>query len=274
MRHKKFLVSVGYVAFTLMCLLCSFYFTFPADAAAARVAQELQRSTHGVWTMTYADASPWRLSGLALEQVKFKRHVPANEPLVVSLDALRARVRLSSLMLARVSVRAQVDNLGGRLDVQYTPKKNDAFAMHLEADDFDLAQPPALTNLAGMPVAGRATGSVELNWDNDVHQANGNVDLKLARLQVGPANISGFSLPSIDLGEVNIAAEMHDAKFKMTQLKQKGGSVSFFGRAASQVKTPMQSSTLDACVWFRADPKFLESNPKVRDALTLAEVRL
>ncbi len=274
MRSKKILVTVGYIAFTLMCLFCSFYLTFPAEAAGGRIAQELQRSTRGAWTMTYDDVSAWRLSGLAFEKVRFKRNIPANEPLTVSLDVVRARLRLMPLLLARASVRAQIYNAGGSLDVQFTPKKNEAFTAHVDAEDFDLAQPPALGNLAGMPVAGKATGSADINWESDLHQAAGNVDLKIAGLMVGPGSVSGFTLPGVDLGELNLGAEIRDAKFKMTQFKQKGGSVSFFGHAASQLKNPMMTSSLDACVRFRADPKFLQSNPKVRDALTLAEVRL
>ena len=274
MRSKKILVTVGYIGFTLVCLFCSFYLTFPAEAAAGRIAQELQRSTHGVWSMTYDDVSAWRFSGLAFAKVRFKRSSPANEPMTVSLDAVRARVRLVPLLLARTSVRAQIENLGGSLDVLFTPKKNDAFSAHMEVDNFDLAQPPALGNLAGMPVGGKASGVADINWESDLHQAAGNVDLKVVKLKVGPGSVSGFTLPGVDLGDLNIVAEIHDAKFKVTQFKQKGGSVSFSGRAASQLKNPMLTSSLDACVWFRADPKFLQSNPKVRDALTLAEVRL
>ena len=200
MRSKKILVTVGYLAFTIVCLFCSFYLTFPADAAAGRIAQELQRSTHGVWTMTYEDVSAWRLSGLAFEKVKFKRNTPANEPMLVSLDAVRARLRLAPLLLARTSVRAQILNQGGSLDVMFTPKKNDAFSAHAEAENFDLAQPPALSNIAGLPVAGKATGTVDINWESDLHQAAGNVDMKIAGLSVGPGAVSGFTLPAVDLG--------------------------------------------------------------------------
>jgi hypothetical protein len=76
------------------------------------------------------------------------------------------------------------------------------------------------------------------------------------------------------VGQLTLAAEIKEGKFKVTQFKQMGGNVSLQANASATVRNPVDASVMDVCCKVRADPLFLSHNPKIKTALQLAEVQL
>ena len=274
MPHKKTLVTVGYVLFGLASLLFSFYLTFPADALAQRLTHEIQAKTHGAWSMKYDRASMYHLSGIALEDVTLQRNVPAGEPLTLRFDALRGRLRFLPLLLLQVSIDAEAALGDGVLSGRVTPHTADAMSLRLEADHVELNTPPLLGKLIGLPLGGVVTGSIDADWERDLQRATAHGAISWGNAKVGPGNVVGFSLPNVEVGQIDMALELKDAKLRFTSFKQKGGNVSLQASGHVLLKTPLEQSGAETCFAFRADPNFLNNNPKIRVALQLAEVQL
>jgi type II secretion system protein N len=270
---KRLLTLAGYAAFAGVSLLLSFYFTFPAAALGQRIAHELERSTHGVWHVTFNDVSTYRFTGIEAQGVTLQRTLPGTEPLTLQLDALRARLRVLPLLLLRTSVDAGVTLGEGTLDARLTPRGAAADA-HLDADNVSLTIPPILAKLTGVPVGGTVVGQLDLTWDNDPQKTQGTASFTLDKLSVGPGKIAGFSVPLVDLGTVELGVDVQNGKLNVTTFRQRGGSLSLQASGTMQLVNPPPQSALDVCVAFRAEPAFLGANPTMRSALSLAEVQL
>ena len=280
MQRQKLLRWAGYGAFALFSLFISFYLTFPAEAVAARLAQEVQKQSRGQWTLTYKDASSYHLSGLSLEGVALQEAGAPGEAMRVTLDAVRGRLRLAPLFLARLSVDAEVLNGDGSLAVRWTPRSSaggsgpPAMDVRLEADDFDFASAPFLAKMAGLPLGGKMNGSLDASWENDVRKSTGSLELNIEAANLGPGAVQGLTLPNVSLGSLVLAAEAKDGKFKITSFKQQGGNVNLRASGNLQLRQPLTASGVEACVQFKADPAFLNSNPKLKSIVQLAEVQL
>lgn len=274
MSRVKILQTVGYVAFGAFALFVSFYLTFPAEAVGQRIANEVQRQTRGVWNVTFGAMSMYHLSGLEAENVIIRKNVPNSAPIDIPLSAARIRLRLLPLLLARFSVDAEVDLGDGTLGVRFTPRGNDAFDAHVSARDVDLATAPLLSKLIDVPFGGKISGDADTNWDADLKKSTGTASFSFVESSVGPATVQGFSIPKVDLGQLDLDLDLKDSKLKVTSFKQKGGKVALQLMGSAQLKQPLPTSSLDTCAALRADPAFLTENPKIRSALQLAEMQL
>ena len=123
MPRANILRVAGYTVFVFMAMLFSFYLTFPADALAARVAHEIQKATHGVWTVTFGEVGMYRFSGLSADDVVLRKAAPGDAPLEIRLTSISARVRLLPLLMFRQSIDARVELGAGLIDMRLTPAK-------------------------------------------------------------------------------------------------------------------------------------------------------
>ncbi len=276
MKRKKPLFMLGYIAFTVSAFLCCFYWTFPADALAQRLVFELQRRSGGAWRAEYKDASTFRLSGLQFENVKIKYtdlREPLASPQIVAMDALRARVRILPLMLRRWSLQTQVRLHEGLLAATFTAHGSSR-EVEAEADQIDFNQPPLLATLLGIPVGGKLNGTLEAAWDVEAKQANGEFEMVIDTGSVGPGSVAGFTLPRVGLGQVTATGTLKDGQFRLEQFKQKGGNLSLQAKGHGTLHQQIARSQLDMCLRVRADASFLDSNPKIKGVLQLAEVQM
>jgi type II secretion system protein N len=279
--QKKRLIAVGlYTVFGAFCLLVSLYWTFPATALGQRLSHEIARQTQGAWHVTFGRVSTYRLSGILAEDITLKRDIPVDSPLSLQLEAVHARLRLTPLLLARTSFDIGMPwGQNGALGVRLMPHSSTASTLPAGAaegyfDTVDLATPPILAKLAGLPFGGVVDGDYAVDSDGNVRKVVGNATLRIARLSVGPGSVAGFTLPQVDLGTVEMTWEVKDGRAKLTNFKQTGGSLALKVQATIDLAAPLAASRGDFCVQFRAEPAFLNANPKMRTVLQLAEVQL
>ena len=276
-RPKKFVAAAGYFAFTVLSLLVSLYLTFPADALGQRLSHELQRQTHGQWLMTYSEASTYRLTGVQLENFKLTQHPPVTHEsdapaLHLEFDQLHARLRLTPLLLLRLSADVGVYTHGGSLSARITPRKQVTDVL-ISADKFDLGFPPLAGQFIGIPVGGQLSGHIDAALFDDFHRTTVTADLTYDRGGIGPGAIAGFTLPHIELGQIILAAELKDTKAHLTNFKQQGGNIALNIKGNTTLRQPLETSLLDLCLTLRADPTFLDNNPTIKTALQIAEVQ-
>lgn len=281
MKKKRLIALSLYALFGVVCLLLSLYFTFPTSALSQRLSHEIARNTRGAWHVTFDDVSTYRLSGVIATGITAKRDIPIDSPMTLQLQGLHARLRLTPLLLGRTSFDVGAPWGKGYMSLRVTPRTPPQGTSALPAgsiegsfDDVDLGQPPMLQKLLGLPFGGLITGEYNAESDGTVRKAEGAANIAVGHFSLGPGAIAGFSLPQIDLGNLEMTWDVKDGRARLTGFKQEGGSVTLKVMASVDLASPLAASRMDLCVQFRAEPAFLNANPKMRTVLQLAEVQL
>jgi type II secretion system protein N len=274
MRSRKFVMVLSYTAFAVAALLVGLYLTFPAEAVGQRIAHEINKRSLGKFVVSFDDVSPYRLSGIAASGVKVRVEQPGAQPLEIKLDAVRVRLRLLPLLLLRASFNAVIKLGAGDIDAVVTPRRDGELDAAVDLEKVNLASPPLLPLFVGVPIGGVINGHLETSWKTDSKKSTGKAHLALGGGTVGPGGIQGISIPGVDLGQVELELALDDGRLRVASFKQDGGALQAKVSGSSLVRADIGASTLDACIEFKADPAFLDKNPKMKTVLQLAEVQL
>lgn len=274
LRRSLAMQRLGYGLFACFALLVSLYWTFPADALAQRLAREVQRSSLGTWSLTFVEASTYGLTGLRLEQVVLTRSQSGTESAQLHINRAQVRLRLLPLLLAQLSADFSAYLGDGLLTVRLTPLGSVGLDLNVQLTAIDLAAPPLLATLLGLPIGGLVDGHMELHWPSDLKLASGELALTGRTISAGPETVQGFSVPLLNLGDLNLNLSLKDGRAQVANFSQQGGNISLQMSASSQLRLPLPLSPMDACLQFRVDQGFLNSNPKMRSVMQLAELQL
>ena len=189
-RRKLALMITGYTLFFGMCFVLSAYYVFPyervRDLLVRRVAAQPALPGQQPAKLTIAELGPHWLSGIALEGVEYERKPEtAGDPVVkLSIDELTARLALSSLWPddeLTVDIGASVGD--GTLDGEYVLVGEEPRSLKAELDEFDLGR-LGLGSFLGIPVRGKATGSIELGPIDTPTTMQGSIELHIDGLVV------------------------------------------------------------------------------------------
>jgi len=272
LKHKT-VRRIAYALFGLAALAACLYWTFPAQAVGQRLAYEIHRRSQGHWTASFDDVSPYRLTGLMARGVHLKHNIGDTNPEEFYADAVKARLRILPLFLLRVSFKVQVDLGKGSL---YAKVRNasDRFELAVELEDLDLASPPNLPKWLGLPLGGKLDGEIDATVAKDPKATTGTIALSLTNGQFGPGTVSGFTLPRVSLGRVNLKLDMAAGRFQVASFEQQGGDIKMRLTGSGQARMDLGTSSLDLCAAARVEPAFLEQNANLKAALQLAEVRI
>jgi type II secretion system protein N len=276
MRRLQILRIVGYVAYSLAAFAVFLYFTFPAQVVGDRISHEVAAASGGAWSVSFEDMSLYRLTGLAGSGVRVRNRGQGGAELDVTLDELRLRVQILPLFLLRTSLSLNVVLGDGELDAQVQPEiKGGKMDLELRVRGLRLDSPPLLQALTGVAVGGELEGTLAGHWDGDPARSSGGAAITLRQAKVGPSTVSGFSIPAIDLGQLELSLDLgQGGRLGVASFKQQGGDVSAKISGHGTLRRRAMGSALDLCLQFKADEGFLNKNPKLRTALQLAEVRL
>ncbi len=286
MRGKKALITAGYIAFGVIALFLGIYLTFPADAVGQRLTHEVQKSTQGKLMLSFEDVSLYRLSGIEAEGVRVKIAQDGSSPLEFQLDELRARLRLLPLLWLSLSVDAEVEVGDGVLAARLTPGTEGGFSTDLELEELSLTSPPVLPGLVGVPLGGKISGEVHGDWsEKDSKATTGAANLKLEGMSFGPGTLRlpmpgmsekmDFTLPTaIELGTLTLDAPIEQGKLTIKSFNQTGGDLAIKLSGNLSLRPQLSASGIDVCLMVKPEQAFLTKNPKIRDALALAEVQL
>jgi type II secretion system protein N len=273
LSSRKLAAGIGYVAFAVASLLVGLYFTFPAEAVGQRLAHEVRTSSGGQYTITFKELAPYRLSGFAAESVRLRTAKPGEAPVEIELDALKVRLRLLPLLLARLSAAASIELGKGSLDAVVTKRATDAYDADLSIDELNLASPPLLPRLAGITFAGIINGSATAALRPDPKASTGKASFKLANVSIGPGTVQGLTLPLIELGTLTPELVIDGGRARVASFKQEGGQVQLKVSGQATLREKLEQSVLDLCVQVRPDPAFIKRNPTLEPLTQLAEVR-
>lgn len=271
--YRKFGTTIAYVAFGFVALLVSFYLTFPAEAVGQRIAHEVQRSSHGKVSFSFANASLYRFSGVALSNVKVTVLQDGKDPLSLDFDEVAARVKILPLLLFRTAFHAKVELGDGVIQGDFT-KHGQTVDADLDIDDLDFSTPPMLPKLLGMPLGGKLDASGRISLGEQPNTANGNLTIDWRGGSFGPAPIMGFSVPQVLIGNLKAVLDLKDGKAKVTTFENNGGNLALNLGGDFTLKQQFDASTLDLCAHIKVtDAEWLARNDKIKSVLQLAEIR-
>lgn len=277
-QNRRVWVPAGYISFTLVCLAISLYWTFPVEALGQRISHDIVQATGGIWHVGMRDVETYRVSGLRARGVSIRRE-GGGDPIVLTVDEARVRVRLLSLFLLRLSIDLYLPSPDGLLHLNLSPRGSffslsqaRALAFSFRAQGWSLRAPDVLGKLFGLPIAGILDGELEGEVENEVTNLKGNGDFSLANFSVGPGAVNGLTLPTIDFGKLHTTFDVAQGKFKVSEFTQQGGNLRVRLGAQAQLLAPLASSQLDVCLQVKPEADFLAKSEKMRMLQQIAEI--
>lgn len=275
---KRLLRVAGYGLFSLLALLVGVYLTFPGDAVGQRLAHELRERTGGQVTATFGSVSLYRLTGIEAENVRLLVGL-TDPPTPVNLDAVRGRLQILPLCWLALSFSAGVELRDGSVAADVTPDDDGVLAAEVEIDSLNLATPPLLSSVLGLPVTGVVDGHADFQWSQDPRRSKGEATMSLQQLTVGPGDlVKGFSLPNqINFGQLEMDLTLDGGQVDVRRFAQSNGGKKpdIEIRQASietNLRRTLSTTSYDACIALKLDEAFLEKNKKFEAVMDLATI--
>lgn len=291
---RRWLTYLGYAAFFGLCLLVSAYLTFPMQAIKPRVVQLLEEAVqhmgpapgrYGVPAEVQVDKLRMhRLSGIEIERLSVRLASADPDPAPTwDIDRARVRLHLLPLLLGRWVIGFDVDAYDGSIvgEALLVNRRGDGDGesdkrgsadkrlaqIEAEADGLQLGKIQALVGLVGVPVSGEAAATVDLKLGKSPKEHVGTIAVRGQGLSLGPGErtIPGFgalSLPTIDMGQLVIDADVADGKAKVKPAKLDGKDLKAAANLNVTLRQPVGRSTTTGALEFKMDEAFLAANTK------------
>jgi type II secretion system protein N len=259
-------IGVLYALFFAVAFMFSAYLTFPYERLRDFILTKIEAASKGKPDAVQVDIgelSPSFLTGVVLHDVEVRKGTPpeaatsgaaageAPEPSALRFDEVAARVSLWSLLMRspKVSFKAKVGE--GELDGSFE-QDGDAHEVEAELDAVDVAK-LGLGSYLGVPLKGRATGTLELALPAEANKARGDLQLKIAGLRIGdgktkvslPPMKSGMTLEEIDAGSLDLAIKAANGSADIERFATDGKDLKIRGEGQIRLATPLRRSRPD-----------------------------
>jgi type II secretion system protein N len=282
-RRQQILLWAGYVAFFVFCFLMFAYLTFPyerlRDIIIDRVSSAPDES--GPKTAIQIDElSPHWFTGVQLEGVTVTRTPDAtSDPTVISISEVTLRAAPLSYLLGKIAVSFGAETGEGSLEGTYeSDKEGKAKHVVAELDALDLGQ-LGVGSFLGMPLAGVATGTVDLDLPEDVNTSAGDVDLEISGLTLGdgknkmkvPGMAGGLTLDAIDAGTLKMKMAIKEGVATIETFEAKGKDLQLEGSGSLRLATPFDRSRADLTLGFKVEDSYRNKSEKTKIALELMQ---
>ena len=274
MRNKRMWILIGYGLFAWVMFGLFLYFTFPIHVLTQRAMYEVMKHSHGSVRVSFKDASMYRFTGVKLSDVTLHQDRPGQEPLDLEVDSIAARLQVLPLLRLKMAASLALELGRGVVHGEFLRVGPHAWQAGLEVEKVSLLSPPILSQWAGFPVRGTVTGTIDLDMPDALNKAKGQASLILSEAGIGPGSVSGFTVPSIALGNLDMNVELREGTMRIMSFKQEGGDLNTRLQGLSRLQEPLSASVLDACLQLRAEEALLTRNPTIKAALELAALRL
>ncbi|MBN1336866.1 MAG: type II secretion system protein GspN [Deltaproteobacteria bacterium] len=224
-------------AWSVAVFLVGLHLFFPSEAALERIRWEVDQRSGGEWALEAAEASPWRLVGLSLSDVRILsiekkrasrrsriRTEEEEEPPeatakpILSLDRLAARLRISSLLRRTPDIGFAADLYGGEVS-GHARVSQDRTVLAFEVDDVDLARVPIGGKTWTVDAEGEVKMEVDLDLDpKDTRASEGSLKLWVNDLAIRSGNVAGMNLPeNTTFTRASLAVDLKNGKGSVTE---------------------------------------------------------
>ena len=252
-----------YPVFALFCLALFLFVLFPFESLKSRVAAELEQGLGGQYTVSIAKVGPAPLTGVSLKNVKIQPRKPGPE---IELDRMRLKVSLLPLLWGSREIDLRVKKgkgvLSGRLLL-----KSEETRLDLEFDELDLSL-GRLALPAGIPVAGRAHGRIELQmFPADPLRNSGRVDCEIEELRIEEGgNLMGFPMPGVTLAGAGkspsrVEIDVVRGNWEVRKIDLMGGEIEFAATGKVYAARKAENYRMNLKGSFQASPAAEEKLP-------------
>ncbi|HET6333867.1 MAG TPA: type II secretion system protein GspN [Polyangiales bacterium] len=251
-------IGVLYVVFFVVAFMLAAYLTFPYDRLRGYILDKIEASTKGrpdAFHVELGELSPSLLTGVVLTDVDVRRRAADSaseaEQTTLHFDEVTARVSLWSLLMRAPKVNFTAKVGEGELEGSYK-QDGDAQEIESEIDSLDVGK-LGLGTFIGVPLKGRATGTLQLSMPAEAQKTTGDVELKISGLRIGdgkaklvmPGLRSGMTLEEVDAGSLDLAIKAANGSAELVRFATDGKDLKIHGDGSIRLANPMRRSRPD-----------------------------
>ncbi len=249
-RYGKWVLYPLFYLFTFVLFL---RLVFPYDRLRDRIVygfnsqqrpgpaqQQLQiDEVHGYWLTGV------RITGIRLFSAPTE---PGKPPSELKVDEARLKLGILAAMFGRTSASFQVDAMGGEIDGSYDESAKER-AVEVELDNVELKNLDSLTQMIGLPVEGRAHGTISLTMpEGKASKGSGTVNVEIADTAIGDGKAklkNALDWPKLAVGQLTFTAEAKEGVLKVTKFSAGGKDLELQGDGKVQMRDLSTESGLD-----------------------------
>jgi type II secretion system protein N len=279
-RAKKILLyAVAAPLFFVLSLTCGAYYTFPYDHLRDYIVQEAERD--GAMQLEIAEISPSWLTGVELEGVRFAQvpDDPGARPTPLALRTAEARVSMLSLLGGEVDVDYETEIEGGGTiegNVAFSDTKT---AVSAELDGVDLRRIGPLRDAIGLPIAGRASGTLELVAAQEAAQNQLDARITIRNVSIADGQTpfvmeglgTGLTLERMNLGTLTIQMSTERGSGSIERLRADGEHAQLWGTGTIRPGFPLRMSSIDMLVRIKFKDAYRESSSRMGALMMLLD---
>jgi type II secretion system protein N len=254
-RLKESLVfGAFYAGFFVLIFLFSAYLTFPYDRLRDLIVASASTSGAGASrSLQIGDLRPIGLSGVRLKDVELVQEATAaaDPPSVLRVSELSLQVSPWALLFGEKKVELSAKVGLGSIEGKYGQT---ATAQHIQAElaAVDIAE-LGLGTFIGMPLKGKASGTIDLNLPTELPKSTGTLKLEIKGLHIGdgkakikiPPLSGGLTLEEIDAGKLEMGMQVQDGIATLTRFATDGRDLKLTGKGTLRLAEPIRRSRPD-----------------------------
>ena len=263
-RLQKWAPRVGFPLFYVLSFILFLSLVFPYDKLRDRIvfAFNAQQKATGAQQELAIDEMGWYwFTGVRAKGIRLTSspQEPGKPPTEIRVDDARIKLSLLGLMIGRKDVTFRLETLGGVVDGEFEEKGKDR-QVDVTLDGVELTQVDALTQLLGLPVEGRISGTISIVLpEGKASKGTGTVNLEGTDVAIGDgkAKLKGaLEMPKLAVGTFTFNAEAKEGVLKVTKLSAGGKDLELSGDGKVQMRELATESTLDINMKFKINDGF------------------
>lgn len=280
---------VVFPAFFLFCFFTFCYWTFPYERVRDYVVQSVEyepvpgtdRRRPTGYRLSIVELDPSWVTGVDLEGVRIRR-APEDEgdrPLDLAIPEASARVSLLSLLMGSPSVTFDALIASGAVEGEIELEGEALRAIELEATDIELRRLGSFATAMGLPVAGKLTASIDMEFPEDPQETEGEVHATIRGLQFGaqgsklqlPRMRDGLTVDPIHAGDAQLDLVVAQGQGQVQTLRARGPHLVLQGGGTVHFATPLALTRLDLLVAAEFTEAYKNSSAQTKGLFTVLE---
>jgi type II secretion system protein N len=244
-----------YTGFFLLVFFISAYLTFPYDRLRDLIMSKASTSGPiGARTVTIGELQPVGMGGVKMKDVEIVQAStpPTDPPSVMHFAELTVHIAPLALLFGEKKVNLDAAIGGGRIESSYV-ESSSGRKIKAELSKVDVAQ-LGLDSYVGLPIKGKASGSVDLTIPAEASKSTGSVKLEIKGLHLGDGKAkikipalgsAGLTVDEIDAGKLELGIQVQDEVATLTRFATDGKDLRLNGKGALRLVEPFKRSRPD-----------------------------
>jgi type II secretion system protein N len=221
-------IAAGASAWGLAVFGIALHVHFPEEPLIEQLRWQIQESSGGEWLLSAEGASPYRLTGIALEDVilfkaekKRRRSSDDNPPAVTPVlrsDSVAVRAKPLSLLSGSQAASFSADLYSGELSGDVSLSESTT-VLDARAEEIDLNLIPLGSEDWSLDAAGMLSLDVDMAFNSqNVKESEGTIDLNIDSFAINSGEFMGFTIDEpTTFSEAVLKMETKKGKLEITE---------------------------------------------------------